>query len=425
MNIEESRNKQLLFVHQNFPGQYRYLARHYAQLNGWDVYAVGEKKCVQRQFSMIPKNITLLGYDFDDEGISGISSRIKHTASHVHRADALEKLLLRQKSKGLDPDVILAHPGWGEGLYLKEIFPRARLIYFFEFFFSTTQYNINFDPLFSSNLHQQINYRMSNTAALISLDLADVGVSPTQWQLSTHPEVYHSKIKVIHDGVDTAKVKPRNIEALELKGALQNSINLSKDDEIITYSVRNLEPSRGFHRYMHALPQLQKARPNAIFVIVGGDDKSYSGSHPSGKSWREAMLADVEQELDMSRVFFVGKIPYEQLLQLFSITALHIYMTTPFVLSWSLMEAMACEAPVLASATEPVMEVIKDGENGFLFDYFSEKELVEKASSLIDDSELRARVAKRARQTVIERYDLETVCLPQHIKLIEEQLALV
>jgi glycosyltransferase involved in cell wall biosynthesis len=425
MRVGSKNKKQILFIHQNFPGQYRYLAKYYAELNDWDVYAVGEKACVQRQLHSIPKNITLLGYVIPKALPKQVSPRVESMAGYVARADVLESLLLRQKAEGLDPDIILAHPGWGEGLYLKEIFPRARLVYFFEFYFSTTQYNINFDPDFPSTLNQQISYRMSNTATLVSLDVADVGISPTQWQFSTHPKAFQSKIKVIHDGVDTSIVKPRQPVDIVFSHLPAGEITLSPDDEIITYSVRNLEPSRGFHRYMRALPDLQKARPKARFIIIGGDEKSYSGAHASGKSWREVMLEEVGGRLDMGRVVFLGKIPYERLLDLFSMTALHIYMTTPFVLSWSLMEAMACEAPVLASSTEPVIEVIEDGENGFLFDYFSQKELIEKVSLLMENPELRKNVSKKARQTVVERYDLHTVCLPQHIALIDEQLKLM
>ena len=233
-------------------------------------------------------------------------------------------------------------------------------MYFFEYYFSTVQHNVFFDPEIPDNLNQQIHYRMSNTASLIGLDTADVGVCPTQWQWSTFPTEFQSKIKVIHDGVDTTVVKPQSVNELKLKNNSQGDVTLHHNDEIISYSVRNLEPSRGFHRFMRILPQLQQRRPQARFVIVGGDEKSYSSKHPSGKTWREVMLDEVGDQLDMSRIIFAGKIPYNKLLQLFSITSLHLYWTTPFVLSWSLMEAMACEAPILASRTPPVEEMVKD-----------------------------------------------------------------
>lgn len=419
-----SSKKQILFIHQNFPGQYRYLSHYFADHPEWDAWAVGERKNVQRQWQSVPKNIKMLGYDMPDVKPENISRRLLSFAGNVIRADALEAMLLRQKQEGLDPDIILAHPGWGEGLYLKELFPKAKLVYFFEYYFSTTENNIFFDPEVNNSLDQQIHYRMSNTASLIGLDAADVGICPTQWQWSTFPKEYRDKIKVIHDGVDTTKVKPQPVDKLLLPKTLNgdmemDSVELNRHEEIISYSVRNLEPSRGFHRFMRLLPKLQKLRPNARFVIVGGDEKSYSPRHRSGKSWREIMLEEVQDQLDMDRIIFAGKLPYTTLLQLFSITRLHLYWTTPFVLSWSLMEAMACKAPILASRTSPVEEVIEEGRNGCLFDFFSEQECLEKVSLLMNDADLRARLGEQAREDVIERYDLNTHCLPQHLQLIE------
>lgn len=413
------RKKQILFVHQNFPGQYRYLSRYYAQHNEWDAIAVGERQCIERQLRVIPKNITLLAYDMPKRSPENISSRLKSFSSYVDRADVLEQLLLRQKHQGLAPDVILAHPGWGEAMYLKEIFPNAKLICFFEYYFSTTDNNIGFDPDIGSSLNQQISYRMANTTSLISLGAADVGVCPTHWQLSTFPKEYQQNIDVIHDGVDTVNVKPQPCRELTLTDLSGRAVTLSDNDEVVSYSVRNLEPSRGFHRFMRALPSLQKTRPNAYFVVIGGDDKSYSGTHPSGKCWREILLDEVQDKLDMQRIIFAGKIPYASLLTVFSITRLHIYLTTPFVLSWSLLEAMACEAPILASATPPVEEVVNDGENGILFDYFSIEDMVEKANVLLDDADKRSHIGKQARRHIIKHYDLQTICLPQHVKMIE------
>lgn len=414
--------KQILFVHQNFPGQYRYLAKYYSENDAWECYAVGEKACVKRQLHLIPKNIKVLGYDLPEIENEGTLGRAENFSKHVFRANALEKVLLRQKHQGLDPDVILAHPGWGEALYLKEIFPKAKLICFFEYFFSTTQHNINFDPEFSSTLNQKIHYRMVNTPALLALDTADIGVCPTHWQWSTHPKEYQNKIKIIHDGIDTDIVKPSLATEVILKDTSLGDVRLSPNDEIISYSIRNLEPSRGFHCYMRALPELQRTRPNAKFIIIGGDEVSYSSRHHSGKNWREVMLSEVGDQLDMQRTIFAGKIPYHSLLDIFSITSLHIYYTTPFVLSWSLLEAMACETPILASATQPVKEVIKNGENGVLFDFFSKKEIVDKANEMLSNSNLRSLLGKQARKTIIDNYDLNSICLPQHIELIEKQL---
>lgn len=414
-----SSKKQILFVHQNFPGQYRYLARYYARHEEWNAIAVGERKCMQRQINSMPQGVTLLAYDMPENDLCNVSARVKYFADYVDRSDALEKVLLRQKVKGLSPDIILAHPGWGEALYLKEIFPNAKLICFFEYFFSSTKNNINFDPYLSSSLDQKIGYRMSNTASLIAMDSADVGVCPTHWQLSTFPEIYHQEIRVIHDGVDTQVVCPRSEQQLVLHTIKGQKVTVSKQHEIISYSVRNLEPSRGFHRFAAALPELQRQRPDAYIIVVGGDEVSYSKAHPSGKCWREVIMEEVSDECNMERIIFTGKIPYISLLTLFSITRLHIYLTTPFVLSWSLLEAMACEAPILASATPPVEEVIIDGENGKLFDYFSTEDLINKAVALLNNKKERCDLGVQARRHIVKHYDLHSVCLPQHIAMIE------
>lgn len=412
---------QILFVHQNFPGQYRNLVQHFAAAPEWECYAIGERENVKRQLYYIPKSgLNLLGYDEPKKVPSGLHGAAKEFTEQLNRAQSIATVLLRQKKNGLNPDVICAHPGWGEGLYLREIFPRAKLLYFFEFFFSPEGPLVDFDPAYPSNIGEKLNFRAKNATNFISLNVADAGICPTSWQWQTYPGEYHHKLRIIHDGINTGVAKPNPGAELVFPNSARPEQKFTRADEIVTFSVRNLEPSRGFHRYMRALPRLQKARPNAQFLIVGGDESSYVKGHPSGRPWREVLLEEVGAELDMSRILFLGRVPYQTLLDLFSISSLHIYMTIPFVLSWSVMEAMACGATVLGSSTGPVNEVIEDGVNGFLFDYFSEDELVEKACGLLENAALRKATGERARASIIERYDLETVCLPQHLALINE-----
>lgn len=414
---------QILFIHQNFPGQYRNLARHFAENTDWECYAVGEKPNVKRQLYYISKKTRLLGYDTPQEEKVKLPGMSREFANQHYRAAAIAGVLLRQKENGLNPEVICAHPGWGEGLFLREIFPNAKLIYFFEFFFRPDGPLVGFDPEFPATFTQRVNYRTKNAANFISLDQADVGICPTRWQWQTYPAEYHHKLRIIHDGIDTTVVRPVADAELTFPRSSQPEQKFFRNDEIVTFSVRNLEPSRGFHRFMRALPRLQRVRPNARFLIVGGDEASYVKEHESGRSWREVLLDEVGDQLDMSRVVFIGKVPYQQLLELLSISSLHIYMTIPFVLSWSMMEAMACGACVLASATGPVTEVIEDGVNGFLFDFFDEDELVAKADALLDDPACRERIGRAAREFIIEHYDLQSRCLPRHLALIDEMAA--
>ncbi len=411
---------QILFVHQNFPGQYRYLVKHFTQAPGWECYAIGERDNVKRQVNQIPPATRMLGYDTPAKVEGKVPVGASEFAANVRRAETIAAVLLRQQKNGLDPDIICVHPGWGEGLFLREIFPRAKILCYFEYFFDPAGPLVNFDPEFPNSLGSRLVTRTKNAQNLISLHMADAGLCPTRWQWQTYPAEYRDKIRVIHDGVDTRVVRPNPGARVSFANIADPQRVFSAEDEIITFSVRNLEPSRGFHRFMRALPRLQQLRPRANFLIVGGDESSYVREHQSGKPWREVLLAEVGGDLDLSRVFFLGKVPYQHLLALFSITSLHIYMTIPFVLSWSMLEAMACGATVLASATGPVTEVIRDGENGFLFDFFAEDELVEKVGQLLADPGLRRETGARARQFIVDHYDLETVCLPRHLALIDE-----
>jgi len=282
---------------------------------------------------------------------------------------------------------------------------------------------VDFDPELPIDIGGRMSLRSKNATNLLSLEMADQGVCPTHWQWSTFPDEFKPKIDVIHDGVDTDLVAPVSGVTVTINVQGSPPLTLSEADEVITYSVRNLEPYRGFHLFMRALPRLQKRRPKAITLIVGGDDVSYGRPHYSGKSWKEVLLAEVEGELDLRRIVFVGKVPYATLLNLFRISSLHIYFTAPFVLSWSMLEAMACQTTVLASDTTPVVEVIEDGVNGFLFDYHNSDELIEKADALLDQPQVRRQAGVRARDTIVEKYDLKTRCLPQHLRLIDELLA--
>ncbi len=414
---------QILFVHQNFPGQYRYLARHFAADPRWDAWAIGEKPNVLRQLPYVPQQgLRMLGYELPDKLGGKAFPPAREFESQLIRAQAVVSLVLRQRSNGLNPDIICSHPGWGETLYLKEIFPRARFLSYFEFYHSPDGPLVNFDPEFPTDLGARMSFRSKNALNLLTLEMADRGVCPTRWQWSTFPVEFRDRIEVIHDGVDTSIVAPKPDARLLIKGLASGDLALTEADEVVTFSVRNLEPNRGFHRFMRALPELQRRRPRAMFLVVGGDEVSYGQPHPSGKSWREVMLEEVGDSLDRSRLVFLGKLPYATLLDLFRISSLHIYLTAPFVLSWSMLEAMACEAPVLASATGPVTEFIEEGVNGFLFDYHDTDSLVSRADELLDDAALRGRVGRAARAYLVENYDLNTRCLPAHLARIEAML---
>jgi len=377
----------LLFVHQNFPGQYRHLAARYAAQRGNQVVAIGEKANLSRQ-PAIP-GVTRLGYDLPAK-------------QPLQRAKAVAAVAAALRRSGFRPDVVFAHIGWGEAVFLKDVFPEAKLLLYGEFFYRASGSDVGFDPEFAPRPDTPLRLRLRNAPLLMALDAADWVMAPTQWQRRQLPAAYQASTSVIHDGIDTDSVFP-----------IQDSFQ----EEIVTYVARNLEPYRGFHVFMRAIPEIQKHRPRARIVIVGGDEVSYSPRLPPGQSYRARLTQELGDRVDWSRVEFRGKIPYRDYLALLRRSSAHVYLTYPFVLSWSLLEAMSAGCLVVASRTPPVEEVIRDGENGLLVDFFSTEQIAERIHLALTNKHSHLRRA--ARQAVVNGYDLKSKCLPAQLRLVE------
>lgn len=401
----------VLFIHQNFPGQYKHLAPALAARSGNEVVALAINKQPE-----LP-GVKTIRYE-PKRGTGKDTHRwISDLETKVIRGEAAAQAAAALKADGFTPDVICAHNGWGEALFVKDVWPDAPLLSFIEFFYQAHGADFGFDPEFASGgLAAQCRLRMKNANHLLNLLASDWGVCPTEFQKSTVPALFQDKISVIHDGIDTAIVRPDAQARITLKRA---GVALGRDDEVITFVNRNMEPYRGFHIFMRALPEIQRRRPNAFVLIVGGDEVSYGAQLPDGQTYRRKMLAEVGDRLDMERLRFVGRIPYDDFLKVLQISAVHVYLTYPFVLSWSMLEAMACECLVIGSATPPVEEVIADGENGLLVDFFSPAGIADAIDRVLDHPDRMHALRKRARQTIIERYDLHGLCLPRHLALVE------
>jgi len=408
----------LLLIHQNLPGQYRHLLVHYGKQPECVVVGLGEMKRLRENIRKPIPGVRLIGYDTPPTATATTPSTLRTTEAAVQRGQMVLTALLRLKKAGFYPDVVYAHPGWGETLFLKDAFPRAKLIHFCEFYYHTSGQDFNFDPEFPNDANDVLGLRVRNLHHLMALEQADVGIAPTIWQQTRFPSSYRSKIAVVHDGVDTEAVAPDHEAFLRLP---QKNITLTRRDEVITFVSRNLEPYRGFHTFMRALPDLLKARPKAHVIIVGGNDVSY-GRRLAKSTYREKYLAEIGGRYDPSRVHFVGKLPYATFLRVLQVSTAHVYLTYPFVLSWSMMEAMAAGCLVIGSRTAPVQEVITDGENGLLVDFFSTSELVEAIQKVCDDSTRMQALRDEARRTILDRYDLRTVCLPRQRVLIESSM---
>jgi len=319
----------------------------------------------------------------------------------IQRGRATAAAALQMRRAGFRPDVIFTHLGWGEALFLKDVFPDAKVLLYCEFFYRAQGGDMGFDPEFPASAESLLRLRVMNAPLLMSLDASDWGVAPTRWQQRQFPSAHRARMSVAHDGIDTDFVSPRQQESSE---------------EIVTYAARNLEPYRGFHTFMRAIPEIQKRRPKARIVIVGGDEVSYSARLPEGETYRARLLRELDGKIDLSRVQFTGRIPYGQYLDLLRRSSVHVYLTYPFVLSWSLLEAMSAGCLVVGSRTPPVEEVIRDGENGLLVDFFSPEGIAAKVDDALS-GEFQS-LKQNARQTVVDRYDLRRVCLPAQVELV-------
>lgn len=395
----------LLFIHQNFPGQFLHLAPEMAR-RGHDCLALTD--AVNQRPSPIP----VLRYRHTPEKVEPAATRLGRNYTQMSdRGVTVARACLRlRREKGYVPDVIFGHSGWGETLFLKEVWPEARLIVYAEFYYRGKGADVGFDPEFSPPSFDQQLIAQGRAAHLgQALIHADAGLCPTEWQASTFPAPLRRMIEVIHDGVDTSQLAPDPAARLTLPDGHQ----LAAGDEVLTFVNRNLEPYRGYHIFMRALPAVLAARPQARVVIVGGDEVSYGAPPAGAKGWKQKILDEVAGQIDLTRVHFTGKLPYRDFVSLMQISRAHAYLTYPFVLSWSMIEAMACGAHVVASATPPVTEVIRDGVNGTLVDFF---DLPGWSETLINALAHPGRYAARrraARRTAIERYDLKTICLPE------------
>ncbi len=403
-------SKKYLFIHQNFPGQFVHVAAELARL-GHEVVALGIKG------RPVP-GVKFLRYTpKPPERPSAVEASIDFETKIV-RGVACAQVMARLKKGGFEPDVIVAHPGWGEALFCKDVWPNARLLIFAEFFYLTDGTDYSFDPEFTTdNLAGRVRVRIKNTVHLHALHAADAIYSPTHWQAAQLPAEYVAKTRVIFDGIDTQTVKPEAKAFVHLKRA---NLKLTAQSEVITFINRNLEPYRGFHVFMRALPAILQQRPNAQVLIVGRDEVSYGSMPKNGKNWREVMLAEVGSQLPLERVHFLGGLPYADYLRLLQVSSCHVYLTYPFVLSWSCLEAMAAECVVVASSTPPVKEVIEHGKNGLLFDFFDTAALTRQVVAVLGNRPAFKHLGQQARQDVINRYDLQTRCLPELLKLVTQ-----
>lgn len=423
VNLPEQPLK-ILFVHQNFPAQFKHLAPALIK-EGHEVTALHRRNTEEGSW----QGVRMIRYPMSSSSTPGVHPWVVDFESKVMRGEACMQIATRlQETEGYSPDVIVAHPGWGESLFLKEVWPNAKMGIFCEFYYSHKGLDTGFDDEFPSGVKcEACRTRVKNVYNHMQLDSADAAISPTRFQASTYPEQFQSKMTVVFDGVDTVTIVPN--PQVTMKLAVQStgkSIELTRQNEVVTFVTRNFEPLRGYHIFMRALPGFLKRRPNARIILVGGNSKGYGKDPDPTKygnltSWKDIFISEVRplvSDADWSRVHFVGKVSQPTLVKLLQLSSVHVYLTYPFVLSWSLIEAMSIGCTIVASDTKPLHEVIEHGETGRLVDFFNVQSLTDEICDLLNSPTERARLSFNARNYARQNYDIKSVCLPRQLEWV-------
>ncbi|MEH6496733.1 MAG: glycosyltransferase family 4 protein [Pseudomonas marincola] len=396
----------VLFLHNNFPAQYRHVARKLAEKKKNQVVFASH-----RAIEKIPGVVNLI-YKPHREGKPETHHYLRTTETAVINGQSLFRACLDLKKKGFEPDIICAHSGWGPSLYVQELFPKAKLLCYFEWYYHAFGSDADFLPDSKMEYDDASRIRTKNVPVLMDLAHCDWGQIPTQFQASQFPDVFKSKMSVLHDGVDTSFFKPDPTAEKKF-----GDIDLSHVDEILTYATRGMEPYRGFPEFMRAANLLMKQRPNLHVVVVGNDRVAYGKKLADGDGWGKRMVKELD--FDESRLHFTGLLPYPDYLKVLQASTVQAYLTVPFVLSWSLIESLSCGALVVASDTAPVKEVITDGENGFLADFFDHEAFAERIAFALDNHKDLGHIRDAARQTVVDNYAHKDL-LPRHLRLIKD-----
>ena len=397
-----------LFVHNNFPAQFRNLASALANEPGHAVRAIAAVG------SPGLAGVAIDRYQPPNGPLIQSHPFARHFESECRRAEQVMFAASALSASEYEPDVVFAHCGWGESLPLRAVFPRAKIAIYSEFYFRAHGQDVHFDPEAPRlGADAIVSLQCRNAATLLALAEADLGVSPTHWQRSTYPKELHAKIKVAHEGIDVEAASPNDVAIVRTPSGK----TLRRSDEVITYVSRNLERPRGYHIFMRSLRAVLKARPQAQVVIVGDDKASYGPAPPPGTTWKEIFLSENAPHLDVSRIHFMGRVPHPVYLSVLQISSAHVYLTYPFVLSWSLLEAMSVGCRIIASDTPSVQEVINE-DNGVLVPFFDVDRLAAAIILALERPRDFAEIGANARQTAMLRFD-KRICVPRLMRLLD------
>src|SRR5579862_3758397 len=400
-----------LFIHQNFPGQYRHVVAHLASDPANRVYFL-----TQPNENVMP-GVHKIVYPKDQRGFINCHAYAVELDRAIYTGASAAEVCRGLREQGFRPDLVVGHSGWGETLFIKDVFPEVPLLANFEFYYHATGVDVGFDPEFVSIFNEPERLRARNATNLMAFAGADWGHAATRWQQGLYPPELRSRISVLHEGIDTERICPDPAATFTLP---TSGRILTRRDEVITYVARNLEPYRGFHVFMRALPDLLRRRKNAQVVILGGDEVSYGAPAPPKSTFREMMLKELRGKLDLERVHFLGLVDHADYVSLLQISSVHVYLTYPFVLSWSMIEAMACGCLIVGSTTPPVLEVLSDGVNGLTVDFFDTGMIAERIEYALEHQDQLRPLREAARAMAVQQFDLKRTILPRWLALFDD-----
>lgn len=395
----------ILFLHRNFPAQFRHVAPFFAN------NPENEVVFITNNTKLNLPNIKKVNYSLKREIPKDCHRYLRFYEENIIHGQSTAGAALQLKERGFVPDIIYGHT-WGQTLFMKDIFPDTPLLCYFEWFYNAKGGDIGFNGK-TPSIDELAKLRARNAHLLIDLYSCDAGFCPTKFQTKQFPKEFLPKIKTMHDGVDTDMCKPDKNAKFVVK---DKNLTFSKEDEVVTYATRGMEAYRGFPEFIKAVEILQKKRPN-MHVIIAGEDRVCYGPQLSGTTYKTEMLKQCK--LDLDRVHFVGGLPFNEYIKLLQISSAHVYLTYPFVCSWSLLDAMACACPLVVSRTEPILEFVEEDKEGIMFDFYDIEGQVEKIEFALDNKEEMQKLGEKANKKIIENYALKDL-LPKHIEFIKE-----
>lgn len=398
----------IFFIHTNFPAQFGFFG-HWLAERGWEVSFATQREGVKSD------KIRIIPFGKGREVSDKTHQYMRNTEKAVITGQQVARACFPLAEKGFKPDIVMAHSGWGGGLFVRDIWPQTLYIPYLEWWYNYPLIDVSFLGEHTPSYDVKLRQRIRNSPQMIDLQVCDFGLVPTEFQAAQFPARERQLIQVQHDGVDTALCAPAGLRKRTVAG-----LDVSAMPEIVTYATRGMEPQRGFPQFMRALEILQKRRPQVHTFIVGEDRVAYGKRLEKGDSWKKRMLK--ECDLDQSRIHFTGHLPRPDYISVLQASHAHVYLTVPFVLSWSMLEAMSIACPMVVSDTDPVREFMTHEETGLMVDFHSPEAIADGFERLLENRDEGRKFGAAARERIVADYDLNEIAERKRA-MLEEALA--